>query len=1183
MAILKCKMCGGDIKTTDNAYGTCESCGSTMTLPKASDERKANLFNRANHFRRQNDFDKAVQAYENILNEDNADAEAHWGVVLSRYGIEYVEDPSTHQMVPTCHRVQSESILKDADYKETLQQAPDEYTKSLYEEEAKKISEIQKGILAISKKEKPYDVFICYKETTDGGSRTKDSTIAQDIYYELTKDGYRVFFAKITLEDKLGQQYEPYIFSALNSAKVMLVIGTSKEHFEAVWVKNEWSRFLAIMKKDRSRLLIPCYRDMDAYDIPDELANLQSQDMSKVGFIQDILRGIKKVLTGGGATETKQTDDDNIVIPKMFTNVTLEKEKEDLLDQISNYEDAKISLEQNIDWANNNVERARDWLNECRQKEREYKIQQQQKQKEKEYLASLNRSDGEFGAFQGLYDRIAVTTGMMYQFNNPWSDTVAKAQADLTKAQNDVSSTKSSFADYNRNIVTIKAKIEKVESLLRKKPVQRAEDHYQRLLGEKKAITDEKELPGLVSKLREMEGYKDTEALAKECEGLVLKVVTYGRLIKAMKLILALKVQYDRFVKTMNKASTEDDYKEIAKKFRSLNGYENTGELASECDKSAVKAKYNRLVQAKNRASTESEYQDLARQFRGMNGYENTAELASECDNQYNLLKEKRKEQERLERERREAQEKREREEKERREAEECERQRIEEEKRKAKERARKKRNAIITAASFFIIAVGIIFLVIRQKNIEKELMREFTTVSAQVLSVHEGTSTETPIDEIPKNTRVEILEKENDSTWVKISYGDGKSGYVNSEHLWRAVGLYEGEMYKGNKNLWGAVKWIRKNVVSDGNYTIVLGKDEKVNSINLSFNNTSVNITLMVAGTDERSVRYDNTQPTSSLITIWPGVTFIMEEGVSLVGQQDNTRRLITVDGGTFIMNGGSIKDNRASSNGGGVTVESGAFTMNNGIINGNASANGAGVYIRDGAFTMNNGTISGNTAYGSGGGVIIYKGRFTMNDGNISENNAAGSESGNGGGGVFIGDGNFIIHNGNISGNSTNRSGGGVFINQGRFTLNNGTISGNKASNRNGGGIHIQSGTFTMNNGTISGNSCNWWGGGVNVPEEGTFTMNNGIISGNKAKYGGGVSASSTDKGIFIKSGRAGIIYGSNASDSLANKAESNNNGHAVVLSDDNSNISRVRNSTAGATQAMDSRQRGAAGGWQ
>jgi tetratricopeptide (TPR) repeat protein len=274
-----------------------------MTLPKANDERIVNLFNRANHQRQQNEFDKALATYEIILNEDNANAEAHWCVVLCRYGIEYVEDPKSRERIPTCHRVQYDSILSDADYAAALEHAPDAYTRTLYEEEAKRISEIQKGILVISNQEEPYDIFICYKETSDGGTRTVDSTIAQDIYYNLTNDGCRVFFSKITLEDKLGKQYEPYIFNALNSAKVMLVIGTKLEYFNATWVKNEWSRYLSLMKKDRSLLLIPCYRDMDAYDIPDELANLQSQDMSKVGFIQDILRGVKKVLGASIATE----------------------------------------------------------------------------------------------------------------------------------------------------------------------------------------------------------------------------------------------------------------------------------------------------------------------------------------------------------------------------------------------------------------------------------------------------------------------------------------------------------------------------------------------------------------------------------------------------------------------------------------------------------------------------------------------------------------------------------------------------------------------------------------------------------------------------------------------------------------------------------------------------------------
>lgn len=309
--IIKCKMCGGDIDFIPGAtYGTCEYCGSTSTIPQAEDENKLNRYNRANHFRRQCEFDKAVAAYEKILEQDDTDAEAHWGAVISRFGIEYVEDPATHQRIPTCHRVQVASILTDEDYLAAVENAPDEESRRIYQEEAARIAEIQKGILAISANEKPYDVFICYKETDENGQRTRDSQWAQDVYYGLTEQGLKVFFSRITLEDKLGQQYEPYIFAALNSAKVMVVIGSRPEYFNAVWVKNEWSRYLSLMKHDHKRLLIPCYRDMDPYDLPEELSMLQSQDMSKIGFMQDLLRGVQKVMQQptsapqGGRVET---------------------------------------------------------------------------------------------------------------------------------------------------------------------------------------------------------------------------------------------------------------------------------------------------------------------------------------------------------------------------------------------------------------------------------------------------------------------------------------------------------------------------------------------------------------------------------------------------------------------------------------------------------------------------------------------------------------------------------------------------------------------------------------------------------------------------------------------------------------------------------------------------------------
>ena len=66
-----------------------------------------------------------------------------------------------------------------------------------------------------------------------------------------------VFFSRITLEDKLGTAYEPYIFAALNSSKVMVVLGTKPEYFNAVWVKNEWSRYLSLIKNGEKKILIP--------------------------------------------------------------------------------------------------------------------------------------------------------------------------------------------------------------------------------------------------------------------------------------------------------------------------------------------------------------------------------------------------------------------------------------------------------------------------------------------------------------------------------------------------------------------------------------------------------------------------------------------------------------------------------------------------------------------------------------------------------------------------------------------------------------------------------------------------------------------------------------------------------------------------------------------------------------
>ena len=296
MAVIKCKMCGGNLDIEEGmTVAECEYCGTKQTVPNIDDEKKIKLFERANRLRKACEFDKASGVFESIIADFDTESEAYWGLILCKYGIEYVDDPATKKKVPTCHRSSFDSVMKDENLELALENA-DLIAQRIYREEAKRIEELRHGIIEVSAKEEPYDIFISYKELDENGERTVDSVIAQDIYKELTSMGYRVFFSRISLESKLGTEYEPYIFAALNSAKVMLVVGTSYENFNAVWVKNEWSRFLALIARGEKKTLIPVFKDIDAYDMPEEFAKLSAQNIAKIGAMQDLSHGIEKLV-----------------------------------------------------------------------------------------------------------------------------------------------------------------------------------------------------------------------------------------------------------------------------------------------------------------------------------------------------------------------------------------------------------------------------------------------------------------------------------------------------------------------------------------------------------------------------------------------------------------------------------------------------------------------------------------------------------------------------------------------------------------------------------------------------------------------------------------------------------------------------------------------------------------------
>lgn len=295
MAVLKCKMCGGDLPADVNINVVeCDFCGTVQTVPANDAEKIINLFNRANMLRIKKEFDKASGIYENIVSEFPNEAEAYWGLCLCKYGIEYVDDPATARKIPTCHRTLSASIQSDHDYINACNNA-DAASRVQYAREAAQIDAVQRRILDIASREEPYDIFICYKETDDYTKlRTEDSTIAQDLYTALVEKGYKVFYSRVTLRNKAGSDYEAYIYSALNSASVMLAIGTTPAYYDAVWVKNEWSRFLRMHSGVSGKALIACYKGFDAYELPAEFANIQALNINTVTFYDNLINSIPR-------------------------------------------------------------------------------------------------------------------------------------------------------------------------------------------------------------------------------------------------------------------------------------------------------------------------------------------------------------------------------------------------------------------------------------------------------------------------------------------------------------------------------------------------------------------------------------------------------------------------------------------------------------------------------------------------------------------------------------------------------------------------------------------------------------------------------------------------------------------------------------------------------------------------
>jgi len=308
-----CNICGANYEYRKGRW-ICPACGA-FKAEELSNEEATLLYNAAQKLRVQ-EFDVAEELYFDIINKYPTQHEAYWGYVCSKYGIKYEVDFDGRK-IPTCCYTTIESFVDDVDYKKAVKYAPAD-TAAWYQTQADYIERVRKTWIEKAKNEASYDIFISYKDSDieNGIERTEDSYNALELYNHLARQGYKVFYSRESLRDKIGEKYEPYIYHALQTAKVMIVYSSSVEYVNSTWVKNEWHRFIKQIsrgEKKEGSLLIIC-DGFSPNELPTILSSKQCLDGKSKNLYIDIDEYLKRLYSPKVAEEKAPMEKKKIVV-----------------------------------------------------------------------------------------------------------------------------------------------------------------------------------------------------------------------------------------------------------------------------------------------------------------------------------------------------------------------------------------------------------------------------------------------------------------------------------------------------------------------------------------------------------------------------------------------------------------------------------------------------------------------------------------------------------------------------------------------------------------------------------------------------------------------------------------------------------------------------------------------------
>lgn len=164
--------------------------------------------------------------------------------------------------------------------------------------------------------DKEYNVFISFKNSDEMNNKTKDSELAERYYHYLTERGIDVFFSNIELEFIGKAQYSKVIDAALDSTRLLIVVGCSTENLDSQWVRYEWESFLhdirSGIKPDGEVFVL--YQDMSIKDFPRALRQQQAFDASKEESFEKLYNYIKSIVPAKNIVEKTEVAETTEVV-----------------------------------------------------------------------------------------------------------------------------------------------------------------------------------------------------------------------------------------------------------------------------------------------------------------------------------------------------------------------------------------------------------------------------------------------------------------------------------------------------------------------------------------------------------------------------------------------------------------------------------------------------------------------------------------------------------------------------------------------------------------------------------------------------------------------------------------------------------------------------------------------------